>query len=114
MSLLTSWLSSPLPDAAIQVAPEYVSVAVVGHRGGEPVVEGYAIEPLPAGAITPALTTTNITGRTAVDEALRRAIDRVGMRPRRVALVDSLPQRVEGDGDRILASHEDAAVAVAR
>ena len=34
--------------------------------------------------------------------------------PRRVALVNSLPQRVEGGGDRILAPHGDAAVAVAR
>ena len=50
MSLLTSWLTSPLPDAAIQIAPECVSVAVIGSRGGEPVVQGYSIEPLPAGA----------------------------------------------------------------
>jgi type IV pilus assembly protein PilM len=109
MSLLTNWLSSPLPDAAIQIAPEYVSVAVVGHRGGEPVVQGYAIEPLPAGAVAPGLTTTNITGRAVVDEALRRAIDRVGMRPRRVALVIPDPAaRVSlVRFDQVPARHED-------
>ena len=52
MSVLTSWLASPPPDAAIQIAPEAVSVGVLGVRGGEPVVQGYAIEPLPAGAVT--------------------------------------------------------------
>jgi type IV pilus assembly protein PilM len=87
MSLLTSWLSSPLPDAAVQIAPECVSVAVIGSRGGESVVQGYAIEPLPAGAVTGSLTSTNITARPAVVDALRRALDQAGVRPRRVALI---------------------------
>lgn len=87
MSLLTSWLGSPLPDAAIQIAPECVSVAVLGSRGGEPVVQGYAIEPLAGGTVTASLVGPNIPGRAAVVEALRRALDRVGIRPRRVALV---------------------------
>lgn len=87
MSLLTSWLASPLPDAAIQIAPEAVSIAVLGSRGGEPVVQGYAIEPLPPGALTPSLTAANLTARAAVSEAFRRALDHVGVRPRRVALV---------------------------
>jgi type IV pilus assembly protein PilM len=87
MSLLTSWLASPLPDAAIQIAPECVSVAVIGSRSGEPVVQGYAIEPLPAGAVTASLTLSNISARPAVVDALRRALERAGVRPRRVALV---------------------------
>lgn len=109
MSLLTSWLSSPLPDAAIQIARECVSIAVVGQRGGDPVVQGYAIEPLPAGAVTPALTTANVTNRAVVGEALLRAIDRVGMRPRRVALVIPDPAvRVSlVRFDQVPARHED-------
>jgi type IV pilus assembly protein PilM len=87
MSLLTSWLTSPLPDAAIQIAPECVSVAVIGSRGGEPVVQGYAIEPLSAGAVVPSLTAGNLPARPTVVDALRRAVDRAGVRPRRVALV---------------------------
>jgi type IV pilus assembly protein PilM len=81
------WLTSPPPDAAIQIAPEAVSVAVLGSRGGEAVVQGFAIEPLPSGAVVPSLTTHNIVARPVVVDALRRAIDRLGTRPRRVALV---------------------------
>jgi type IV pilus assembly protein PilM len=109
MSLLTSWLASPLPDAAIQIAPECVSVAVIGSRGGEPVVQGYAIEPLPVGAVTASLTVSNVTGRPAVVEALRRALDRAGVRPRRVALVIPDPAaRVSlVRFDQVPARHED-------
>src|SRR6187401_1388374 len=87
MSLLTSWLASPPPDAAIQIAPEAVSVGVLGFRGGGPVVQGYAIEPLPAGAVAASLTAANIHARPAVVEAIQRALERAGVRPRRVALV---------------------------
>lgn len=87
MSLLTSWLASPLPDAAIQIAPESVSVAVVSSRGAEAAVQGYAIEPLPAGSVTPSLVGPNLASRPAVVDALRRALDRAGVRPRRVGLV---------------------------
>jgi type IV pilus assembly protein PilM len=87
MSFLTSWLASPPPDAAIQIAPEAVSVAILGFRGGEPVVQGYAIEPLSAGVLAASLTATNVPGRPAVAEAIQRALDRVGVRPKRVGLV---------------------------
>src|SRR4051812_8449916 len=114
MSLLTSWLASPPPDAAIQIAPEAVSVVVLGFRGGAPTVQGYAIEPLPDGAIVPSLTTTNVHARPAVVEAIRRALERAGVRPKRVALVitdpaarvslvrfDQLPARAE-DLDQLI------------
>jgi len=114
MSLLTSWLASPLPDAAIQIAPEAVSVGVLGFRGGTPVVQGYAIEPLPAGSITASLTATNIHARPAVVETIQRALDRAGVRPKRVALVvpdpaarvslvrfDQVPARIE-DLDQLI------------
>ena len=81
------WLTSPVPDAAIQIAPEHVSVAVLGGRGGEPVVQGFAIEPLPAGAVIASLTAQNVVARPAVADALRRALDRAGVRPRRVSLI---------------------------
>jgi type IV pilus assembly protein PilM len=87
MSLLTSWLSSPPLDAAIEIAPEAVSIAIVGGRGPTPVVQGYAVEPLPVNAVSPSLMSTNIVDRTAVVQALRAACDSVGMRPRRAALV---------------------------
>ena len=86
MSVLTSWLSTPPLDAAIEIAPEAVSIAVLGGRQ-TPIVQGYAVEPLPIGAVAPSLMSSNITDRAAVVRALRAACDSVGVRPRRAALV---------------------------
>jgi type IV pilus assembly protein PilM len=87
MSLLASWLASPPLDAAIEIAPEAVSIAVLGGRGQNAVVQGYAVEPMPAGAVTPSLTAVNMPDRDVVVRALRSACESVGVRPRRVALV---------------------------
>jgi Tfp pilus assembly PilM family ATPase len=87
MSLLASWLASPPLDAAIEIAPEAVSIAVLGGRGQNAVVQGYAVEPMPGGAVVPSLTATNLLDRDMVVRALRAACESVGVRPRRVALV---------------------------
>jgi type IV pilus assembly protein PilM len=87
MSLLASWLASPPLDAAIEIAPEAVSIAVLGGRGQNAVVQGYAVEPMPSGAVVPSLTGVNMPDRDMVVRALRAACDSVGVRPRRVALV---------------------------
>ena len=87
MSLFASWLASPPPDAAIEIATDHVSVAVVSERGQGLAVQGYAVEPLPPGAVVASLTSPNILNRTAVVSALRTALERAGARPRRVALI---------------------------
>lgn len=87
MSLLASWLASPPLDAAIEIAPEAVSIAVLSGRGQNAVVQGYAVEPMPGGAVMPSLTATNMPDRDMVVRALRAACESVGVRPRRVALV---------------------------
>jgi type IV pilus assembly protein PilM len=87
MSLLATWLASPPLDAAIEIAPEAVSIAVLGGRGQNAVVQGYAVEPMPVGAVVPSLLSTNLPDREAVVRALRAACESVGVRPRRVALV---------------------------
>jgi Tfp pilus assembly PilM family ATPase len=87
MSLLATWLASPPPDAAVEIAPERVSVAVMTTRGSGAVVQSYATELLPAGAVVPSLTVPNIADPTTVAGALRAALDRLSSRPRRVALV---------------------------
>jgi Tfp pilus assembly PilM family ATPase len=87
MSLFASWIASPPPDAAVEIAADRVSVAVATERGGGLVVQSYAVEPLPAGAVTASLTSSNIHNRPAVVSALRSALNRAGARPRRVALV---------------------------
>jgi type IV pilus assembly protein PilM len=87
MSLFASWIAAPAPDAAVEIATDRVAVAVVGERGGGLVVQSYAAEPLPAGAVVPSLTTSNVHNRAAVAIALRTALDRAAARPKRVALV---------------------------
>ena len=87
MSILASWLASPPLEAAIEISPAAVSVAVLGGRSSNPVVQGYAVEPLPAGAVTPSLTSTNIADPEAVARALDSACQSLGLKPKRVALV---------------------------
>ena len=87
MSLFASWIASPPPDAAVEIAADRVSVAVAAERGAGLVVQSYAVEPLPAGAVVASLTSSNIHNRPAVVSALRSALNRAGTRPRRVALV---------------------------
>jgi len=87
MSMLTSWLGSRPLDAAIEISPAAVSIAVLGGWGSRAVVQGYAVEPLPSGAVTPSLTAANISDQPAVVDALTAACRSVGVRPRRVALV---------------------------
>jgi type IV pilus assembly protein PilM len=86
MSIFTSWLASPPPDAALELAPDSVSGAVVSARGSEATVQSFAFEPLPAGALVPSLTGQNLVDRTAVVAAIKAVVDRIG-RPKKVALV---------------------------
>jgi type IV pilus assembly protein PilM len=103
-----SWLASSSPDAAIEIAAETVAVAAIGGRASDPNVQSYAFEGLPAGAVVPSLSPNNVTDRAAVVSALRAALDRASLRPRRVALVipdtaarvslvrfDRIPERAE-------------------
>jgi Tfp pilus assembly PilM family ATPase len=87
MTLFASWIASSPPDAAIEIAADRVAAGVVAERSGGLVVQSFAAEPLPPGAVIPSLTSSNIHNRPAVVAALRAALDRAGARARRVALV---------------------------
>jgi Tfp pilus assembly PilM family ATPase len=87
VSILTSLLAGPAPDAAVEIGAESVSVAVLGSRGADAIIQRHAVEPLPPGAVVPALTGHNITAPAAVGQALRAAYERIGLRPKRVALI---------------------------
>jgi Tfp pilus assembly PilM family ATPase len=87
VSRLASFLASAPPDAAVEITPEGVSVAALSMRGNEPIINAYAIEPLPRGAVQPSLAMHNIPDRAPVAAALSAACDTAGIRPRRVALV---------------------------
>lgn len=87
MSLLANWLASPPPDAAIEIAADRVTGAVLTVRSDGPVVSAHGSEPLRAGAVTPSLTATNVHDRLAVVGAISRVVEKLGTRPRRLALV---------------------------
>ena len=87
MSLFASWLASPPPDAAIEIAADRVTAAVLAPRGAGLGVSAYASDPLPPGLIVPSLTTANVHDAAALAAAVRRVVDKLGARPRRVALV---------------------------
>ena len=86
MNILATLHESPTPAAAVEVAANRVSAATLERRGTQAVVSAHAWEPLPDGAVVPALTGVNIHDRATVLGALTRVLDRVG-RPRRVGLV---------------------------
>lgn len=86
------WLSSRPPSAALEIAARRVTAAVVSKQGGSHVLSSYASEPLPPGAVEPALNAVNVHDPAALTSAIRSVLDRVTPRPRRIALV--LPDTV--------------------
>ena len=74
MSILTSWLASPPPDAALELAPDSVSGAVISARGSDATVQSFAFEPLPSGALVPSLTGQNLVDRKLVHAPGTRAV----------------------------------------
>jgi type IV pilus assembly protein PilM len=87
MSLLTSWLASPAPDAAVEIAPTRVAAAALAPRAGSPTIQSYAVELLPSQAVAASLTSHNILDRASVVSSLRTVFDRLERRPARVALI---------------------------
>jgi type IV pilus assembly protein PilM len=63
-----------------------VSAVSVTPRSGSLSVTAHAIEPLAPGAVTPALNHANIPDTKAVASALKQVFERMGIRPKRVAL----------------------------
>src|SRR5262245_32356792 len=81
-------LAATPPAVAIEIASGRVTVAELSAAGGTPVIAGFASEALPAGAVTPALIGTNVPNPAVVVDALKRALERTGLRSlRRAALV---------------------------
>jgi hypothetical protein len=78
--------ASPPPPAAVEISSARVNaVALSAH--GAPVITGHAIEPLPAGLVTPALNAVNVHDQAALAGAIKAALDRLTPRPKRVALI---------------------------
>ena len=85
---LPSFLRTPPPHVAVEIAPTRVVAVAVSATGTSGVkVTGWAVEPLPEGAVVPSLTAVNVTRPADVSAAIGRAWDRLGQRPKRVALI---------------------------
>ncbi len=70
----------------MQIARHRVSAAAVTSRVGGLSISAHAVEPLPAGAVIPALNGSNIAEPKVVASALQRVFERMDVRPKRVAL----------------------------
>lgn len=81
-----SFVAAAPVSVAVEIAKHRVSAASIVSRDGGLTVAAHAVEALPDGAVASALNAPNIVNVSVVADALRRAFDRMGVRPRRVAL----------------------------
>jgi type IV pilus assembly protein PilM len=91
MSASSSWFAPPGPALGVEISTTHVAAVRMGGAGDSTVL-GAAVEPLPPGTVVATLNAPNVVDAPALTAALKRAIDRVGGRPRRAALV--LPDSV--------------------
>ena len=83
-----SWLAPIPPSTAVEIASHRVTVAGLNRLGAKPTVSAYASEPLGAEAVVPGPAGVNIPEPKVVADALRRALERTGLRSvGRVAMV---------------------------
>ena len=84
----SSWLASPPPTVAIEIASHRVTVAALAGSGASALITHQASETLPEGAVVPAASGVNIPDVGLVADSLRRAIERAGLGSvRRAAMV---------------------------
>ena len=86
-SLFGRLLTSPPPPAAIEISSRRVSIVALSSLSSTRTVTGQASEPLPDGAITPALNAINVHDAAALAAAVKAAVERLSPRPKRVALL---------------------------
>jgi type IV pilus assembly protein PilM len=89
---LARWISSRPPSAALEISARRVSVAVISDHGAARVVSAHASEPLQPGIVEPGLNSPNVLDASALSAAIKRVLDTVSPRPRRLAVV--LPDTV--------------------
>ena len=78
---------TPPPEVAVEIDRSHVGAARIAWRGGRPVVAAHAVEPLPAGAVSPALVAPNMPDVGVVGQAVARVLAEIGGRAQRAALV---------------------------
>ena len=87
MPRLPAFLSSPPPSVGVEIAADRVTVVSLAKDGSGWIVAAHGTERLAPGVVTPALNAVNVHDARALSAALRSAFDKLGARPRRIALV---------------------------
>jgi type IV pilus assembly protein PilM len=87
MSSLPSFLTSPPPSVGVEITSERVTAVSLARQANGWIVGAHGTERLAPGMVTPALNAVNVHDARALAAALRSAFDKLGSRPRRVALV---------------------------
>ena len=87
MSRLPSFLVSAPPSVGVEIASDRVTAGSLAKQSGGWVVNAHGTERLASGVVTPALNAVNVHDRNTLAAALRSVFDKVGTRPRRIALV---------------------------
>lgn len=82
---IARWLDAvPHPPIAIEIAPDRVAAARWTRTGS---VDGFAVEPLPPGALVPSAVETNIANATALKEAVASVTGRIRAKNEDAALL---------------------------
>jgi len=87
MSRLPAFLVSPPPSVGVAIASDRVTAVSLVKQSGGWIVGGHGTERLEPGVVTPALNAVNVHDARALAAAVRSTFDKLGARPRRVALV---------------------------
>src|SRR6478672_11023336 len=87
MSPLPGFLTSPPPSVGVEIAADRVTAVSLARQAGGWVVGAHGTERLAPGVVTPALNAVNVHDGRALAAAVRSAFDKLGARPRRIALV---------------------------
>lgn len=87
MSPLPSFLTSPPANVGVEIASDRVTAVSLERQGSGWIVGGHGTERVAPGVVTPALNAVNVHDVRALAAAVRSAFDKLGSRPRRVALV---------------------------
>jgi len=87
MSPLPSFVTSPPPSVGVEIASDRVTAVSLARQSDGWIIGAHGTERLAAGVVTPALNAVNVHDAAALAAAVRSAFDKLGSRPRRVALV---------------------------
>ncbi len=93
-------LASPPPSVAVEIASTHVTALSLTDSRRESVISSYAVEPLPAGVVTPALNAPNVHDQAALAATIKSALQKVAPRGESRRAGDSRHRR-EGVADPV-------------